>query len=109
MLQNKYEQEKTQNWNLVQKVFDQSYFNILDSIAPRDSTTQYFGINNEKIKQFLQADFRLYTYDKSVLQELRNWAFNSTRNYKVIVRDIYIARQKAESAVAALQKEYHLK
>jgi len=109
MLQNKYEHEKTQNWNLVQKVFNQGYFNILDSIAPRDSTTQYFEINNEKIKQFLQSDFRLYTYDKSVLQELRNWAFNSSRNYKVIVRDIYTARQKAESAVAALQKEYPLK
>ena len=30
MLQNKYDPEKTQNWNLVQRVFDQGYFNIMD-------------------------------------------------------------------------------
>ena len=74
MLQNKYEPEKSQNWNLVQRVFDQGYFNILDSIAPRDSTTKHFEMTDPKLSAFLNSNFPLYTYDKNLLQELRNWA-----------------------------------
>ncbi len=109
MLQNKYEPEKAQNWNLVQRVFDQGYFNSLDSIAPRDSTTTHFEANNEKLLHFLDTKILLYSYDQNVLQELRNWAYNSSRNYKVIVHDINSAKQKAGIAIEALKKEYHLK
>ena len=109
MLQNKYEPEKAQNWNLTQRVFDQGYFNSLDSIAPRDSTTRHFELNNEKLSRFLNTNIHLYSYDKNVLQELRNWAYNSSRNYKVIVHDINSAKQKADIAIEALKKEYDLK
>jgi hypothetical protein len=109
MLQNKYEPEKTQNWNLVQKVFDQGYFNMLDSIAPRDSTLKYFEMNNKKLSVFLNTNYPLYTYDKNVLQELRNWACNSSRNYKVIVHDSRSAKEKTHIIIEALRKEYHLK
>ncbi len=108
MLQNKYEPEKTQNWNLVQRVFDQGYFNILDSIAPRDSTTKHFEMYDPKLSAFLNSNFPLYTYDKNLLQELRNWAYNSSRNYKVIVNDIRTAKEKAQIVIEALKKEHHL-
>ena len=107
MLQTKYEPEKTQNWNLVQRIFDQGYFNILDSIAPRDSTTLHFEIKNEKLSQFLNTSFPLYTFEKNLMQELRNWAYNSSRNYKVIAGDIEVAKGKAQQAIEALKKEYH--
>jgi len=108
MLQNKYEPEKTQNWNLVQKVFDQSYFNILDSIAPRDSTGKHFGTNDKNLNSFLESNFPLFTGDKQLLRELRNWAYNSSRNYKVIVNDIQTLKEKAFIVIEALKKEYHL-
>jgi hypothetical protein len=108
MLQNKYEPEKIQNWNLVQKVFDQGYFTILDAIAPRDSTTRHFERNDEKLNHFLNSDYPLYSYDKTTLRELRNWALNSSRNYRIIVHDLYAANEKARLAIEALKKEYHL-
>ena len=108
MLQNKYEPEKAENWNLVQRVFDQSYFNTLDSIAPRDSTTIYFEMNNEKLSRFLNSDIQLYAYEKDLMHELKNWAYNSSRNYKVIIHDISTAKEKALIAIEALKKEYHL-
>ena len=109
MLQNKYEPEKTENWNLVQKVFDQSFFNILDSIATRDSTAMHFEMRDQRLFEFLNTDFSLYTYDKNVLRELKNWAYNSSRNYKVIINDIATAKEKAQRIIDALKKEYHLK
>ena len=108
MLQNKYEPEKTENWNLVQKVFDQGYFNILDSVAARDSSAIHFEIKDPKLSEFLNTNFPLYTYDKNVLHELRNWAYNSSRNYKVIVHDIETAKEKVELVVDALKREHHL-
>jgi hypothetical protein len=109
MLQSKYEPEKIQNWNLTQRIFDQGYFNTLDSIAPRDSTTKNFELNNQKLTSFLNANISLYSYDKNVLQELRNWAYNSSRDYRIIIHDINSAKQKAHAVIEALKKEYHLK
>ena len=44
MVQNKYEPEKAENWKLVQKVFYQEYFNILDKdpVLTRNSTIKNF-------------------------------------------------------------------
>jgi|SRR5688572_24751625 len=108
MLQNKYEPEKAENWNLVQKVFDQGNFNILDSIATRDSTAMHFEMRDQRLSEFLKGDYSLFTYDRNVLRELRNWAYNSSRNYKVIVNDIATAKEKATRIIDALKKEYHL-
>jgi len=108
MLQNKYEPEKTQNWNLVQKVFYQDYFNILDGNPhlTRDSTTAGF-LPGAQQDSFLNNNYPLYTYDKEVLFELKNWAYNSSRNYRVIIHDIRTARIKAEQLIEAIKKEYH--
>jgi hypothetical protein len=111
MLQNKYEPEKIQNWNLVQKVFYQDYFNILDNdpALARDSTVKGFTTNNARLDSFINTDYPLYTYDKNILFELKNWAYNSSRNYKVTVNDIKTMRAKAHNVIEGLKKEYHLK
>jgi hypothetical protein len=111
MLQNKYEPEKAENWNLVQKIFYQEYFNILDRdpALTRDSTVKNFMTDNPRLDSFLNEDYPLYTYDKNSLFELKNWAYNSSRNYKVIVKDIATMRTKAHEVIDALKKEYHLK
>lgn len=110
MLQNKYEPEKTENWNLVQKVFDQTYFNKLDSIkvASRDSTAKPFSPNDQELASFLNSNYPLLSYEKNVLNELKNWAYNSSRNYRVLIKDIHSAKQKALESIEALKKEYDL-
>jgi hypothetical protein len=111
MLQNKYEPEKAENWKLVQKVFYQEYFNILDKdpALTRDSTVKNFMTNDPRLDNFLKKNYPLYTYDKNILFELKNWAYNSSRNYKVILKDITTMRAKAHEVIDALEKEYHLK
>jgi hypothetical protein len=107
MLQNKYDPEKTQNWNLVQKVFYQDYFNILDAHPQltRDSTG--IGLTaNAQSDSFLKTDYPLYKYDKDILFELKNWAYNSSRNYRITIHDIKTARIKAQQLIEALKHEY---
>ena len=108
MLQNKYEPEKTQNWNLVQKVFYQDYFNLLDRDPQlaRDSTGSGF-LPGARQDSFLSKSYPLYTYDQSSLFELKNWAYNSSRNYRVIVNDLKTATMKAHRLIEALKQEYH--
>ena len=109
MLQNKYEPEKAENWKLVQKVFYQEYFNSLDKdpALTRDSTVKNFMPDDAGLDSFLNKDYPLYTYDKNILFELKNWAYNSSRNYRVIVRDIISMRTKAHEVIDALKEEYH--
>jgi len=109
MLQNKYEPEKAENWKLVQKVFYQDHFNILDKdpALTRDSTVKNFMTDNIRLDSFLNTNYPLYTYDKNILFELKNWAYNSSRNYRVIVNDIKMMRSKAHEVIDALKKEYH--
>jgi hypothetical protein len=107
MLQNKYEQDKTQNWNLVQKVFYQDYFNLIDADPhlARDSTGKGF-LPSAPRDSFLSRSFPLNTYDQNIFFELRNWAYNSSRNYKVLLNDLKTARRKAHELVEALKEEY---
>lgn len=109
MLQNKYEPEKKDNWSLVQKVFYQEYFNILDSdpVLTRDSTAKNIDENNVQLNNFINTNYPLYTYDKNVLFELKNWAYNSSRNYRVIVNDIESIRSKAYEVIESLKEVYH--
>ena len=109
MLQNKYEPEKSENWKLVQKIFYQEYFNILDKdpALTRDSTVKNFMTDNAGLDSFIKTNYPLYTYDKNSLFELKNWAYNSSRNYRVIVNDIKTMRSKAHEVIDALKKEYH--
>jgi hypothetical protein len=47
-------------------------------------------------------------YDKDLLQQLRNWAYCSSRNYRVEIQIFNAARVQATIAIAALKEEYHL-
>jgi len=93
----------------VQKVFYQEYFNSLDKdpALTRDSTVKNFMPDDAGLDSFLNKDYPLYTYDKNILFELKNWAYNSSRNYRVIVRDIISMRTKAHEVIDALKEEYH--
>lgn len=108
MLQNKYEPEKTENWNLVQKVFNQTYFNRLDAmpVASRDSTAKSFNLEDPELVQFINSDLPVNNVNQNTWFELRNWAYNSSRNYRVIIHDIGSARATAESCINGLKKEY---
>ena len=103
--QNRFEPQKIENWSLVQKVFDQSYFNSLDSLS-------HFAINvtvnDEKAMRFMNNNYPLLNYDKYLWQQLRNWAYCSSRNYRVEIQLFNAARLQAIIAIAALKKEYHL-
>ena len=103
--QNRLEPQKIENWSLVQKVFDQSYFNSLDSLSD-------FAINvsmsDERARRFINNNYPLLNYDKDLWQQLRNWAYCSSRNYRVGIQLFNAARLQAIIAIAALKKEYHL-
>jgi hypothetical protein len=103
--QNRFEPQKIENWSVVQKVFDQSYFNSLDSLSD-------FGINftvsDERAIRFMDNNYPLLSYDKDLWQQLRNWAYCSSRNYRVEIQLFTAARLQAIIAIAALKKEYHL-
>lgn len=110
LLQDKYEPEKIQNWNLVQKVFDQDYFDALDHIkaARKDSSGRFDNMNDPELVAFLNSNPPLNSYDKDVLFELKNWARNSSWSYRIQVGNLESALQKAGLAIEALEKEYHL-
>jgi hypothetical protein len=109
LLQDKYEPEKIENWNLVQKIFDQSVFDSLEAIigAARD-TTNIQLINNRALNAFKKKNYPLNTYDKSTLFELKNWASNTARNYRMLAIDIGDAKRKAKEAIEALKEEHYL-
>ncbi len=110
LLQDKYEPEKVQNWNLVQKVFDQTYFDRLDKIkaASRDSSSKVFLVSDQGLEPFLNTNYPLFTYEKAVWFELKNWAHNSSWSYRVQIGNINSARKKAQIIIEALKNEYHL-
>jgi hypothetical protein len=111
LLQDKYEPDKIENWKLVQKVFDNDYFDELDRIkaARKDSSGRNFNVAGEEVTAFFSKNIPLNTYDKSTLFELKNWARNTSGSYKIQVGNLESAMQRAYTAIDALKKEYHLK
>jgi len=105
LAQNRFEPQKIENWSLVQKVFDQSYFNSLDSLS--DFAINLI-VNDERAMRFMNNNYPLLSYDKALWQQLRNWAYTSSRNYRVEIQIFNAARLQAIIAIAALKKEYHL-
>ena len=93
----------------MQSVFDQSVFDTLESIkgAARDSTNVLLSHSNE-LDSFLNKDFPLKTDDKAVLFQLKNWAQNTSRNYKVLLKDVVSTKRKAIDAIETLKQKYHL-
>jgi len=105
LAQNRYEPQKIENWSLVQKVFDQSYFNSLDSLS---DIAINLTVKDERAMRFMNNNYSLLKYDKDLWQQLRNWAYSSSRNYRVEIQIFNDARFQAIVAIAALKKEYHL-
>jgi hypothetical protein len=110
LLQARFEAEKTENVKLVQKAFDQSVFDTLETIkgAVRDSAAN-ISLDTQALNVFLNKDFPLNTTDRTILFELKNWAGNTSRNYNILVKDIVHTKQKAIEAIEALKEEYDLK
>ncbi len=110
LLQDRYDTEKAENWILVQKVFNQSVFDTLENIkgAGRDSAID-ISIYNAALEPFFRKNFSLTNNDAATLSELRNWAENTSRNYRILLKDIPQTKQKAVDAIEALKKQYHLK
>ena len=108
LLQSRYDSEKTANWLLVQKVFNQSFFDTLETIkgAARDSAT-ILSEPGPELQTFLNKDIPLNAYDNTILFELRNWAENTSRNYRILLNDLPHTKQKAIETIEALKKEYH--
>jgi hypothetical protein len=105
LAQSRFEPQKIENWRLVQKAFDQSYFNSFDSLSDFAIT---LTMNDERATRFMNNNYPLLNYDKNLWQQLRNWAYTSSRNYRVEIQIINAARLQAMIAIAALKKEYHL-
>jgi hypothetical protein len=103
LAQNRFQPQKIENWNLVQKVFDQSYF-----YSTGDTTEFNLKLNEEKVTRYLSNNYALLTYDLSLIQQIRNWAYSSSTNYKVEIKLLNDAKRKSISAMDALKKEYHL-
>ena len=72
LAQNRFEPQKIENWSLVQKVFDQSYFNSLDSLS---DFAINLTVNDERAMRFMNNNYPLLNYDKDLWQQLRNWAY----------------------------------
>jgi hypothetical protein len=111
LLEENINPQKNDNWNLVQKVFDGSYFNTLQTIgaAGRDSASQASGADSDRFASFLNTNYPLLTYDKNTWTELSNRALTSSDAYRTLLGTVSMAKKQAEGALAALNQEYHFK
>src|SRR5690242_2897329 len=82
--------QKNDNWNVVQRVFDGSYFNTLETIgaARRDSASQTSQADMDRLGSFLDANYPLLTYDKNTWIELSNRALTSSYAYRTLIEAI---------------------
>lgn len=111
LLEDNISPEKTANWNLVQKVFDVSYFNTLQTIpaAGRDSASQTSRIDISRLDSFVTTNYPLLTYEKSIWMELSNRALTSSGAYRTLLETVNMAKQDAEETMVALKKEFDFK
>ena len=107
LLENNQTEDKSSNWKLVQKVFNGKYFVVLDNIksAAHDSSSN-IPLEDTILHRFLQTDLPLLTNDKSEMIELSNWAINSSRSSRTLLKTVSFAKEKAIEAMDALKKEY---
>jgi hypothetical protein len=104
--QNRLEPQKIENLNLVQKVFDQSYFYSLDSLS---DVAINLTVNDDKVIHFMNNNYPLLTYETDLIQQIKNWAYSSSRNYRIEIQLFNDAKLRDIIAMDALKKEYHLK
>ena len=109
LLQTRFDSEKAANWQVVQKIFDHSYFDTLETIkGAARSRTASLSTPNPYLKVFFDKDVPLNTYDETLLMELKNGAENTSRNYRILIRGIANTKQQAIEAIEALKTKYHL-
>jgi hypothetical protein len=103
--------QKNDNWNLVQKVFDASHFNTIQTIgaAARDSASQTSHSDEGLFNSFLNTNYPLLTYDKNIWMEISNRALTSSGGYRNLLTTVNMAKKQAEEALGALKEEYPLK
>src|ERR1700722_3881789 len=102
LVQNRFEPHKIENWNLVQKVFDQSYF-----YSPGDQEFN-LTLKDEKVIRYMDNNYPLLTYEPDLIHQIRNWAYSSSRNYRVEIELLNEAKLQANIAMDVLKKAYHL-
>ena len=109
LLEDNMNPQKNENWNLVQKVFDVSYFRILQTIgsAARDSASKTSLAGIHGLDSFINNNYPLLTYDKGIWMELSNRALTSSDGYSTVLKTVNRARIKAQDAIAALNKEFN--
>lgn len=108
LLEDEMDAEKNENWNLVEKVFDVSYFETFKQIpaARRDSASQLVQDGTERLDSVINKNYPLLTYDRNVWMELSNRALTSSDNYSTLIRTVSVAKKNAEVAIEALKEEY---
>jgi hypothetical protein len=109
LLEDNINPQKNENWDIVQKTFDCSYFKTLQNIgaAKRDSSIQTSQTGLDSLDSFMNTNYQLLTYDKNIWMELSNRALTSSDAYTVLLGDVDMAGKKAKEAIAALEEEYH--
>ena len=115
LAQNRFEPEKVENWKLIQQVFDQSYFynpgdsEISNKLNKSVGLTEFnLALNDEKVIRYMDNNYPLLTYEPDLIQQVRNWAYSSSRNYRVEIQLLNDAKSLAFKAMDELKKEYHL-
>jgi hypothetical protein len=108
LLEDEMNAEKNGNWNLVEKVFDVSYFKTFQQIpaARRDSASQPSEDGITRLDSILNNNYPLLTYDRNVWMELSNRALTSSDNYSTLLWTVSVGRKNAEETIEALKAEY---
>ena len=111
VLEDNIDLQKNENWNMVQRIFDGSFFNTIQTIrsAGRDSASQRSQEDIDRFNLFLNTNYPLLTYDKNIWIELGNRALTSSGMYRTLLRAVNMANKQAEEALEALNEEYHFK
>jgi hypothetical protein len=102
LAQYRFEPQKTENWNLVQKIFDQSYF-----YSSGDSEFN-LTLKDKKVIRYMDNNYPLLSYEPDLIQQIRNWAYCSSTNYRVEIGLLKEAKLQGIKAIDVLKKEYHL-
>jgi hypothetical protein len=56
----------------------------------------------------MDNNYPLLSYEPDLIQQIRNWAYSSSRNYRVEIELLNEAKLHAIVAMDVLKKEYHL-
>ena len=108
LLEDNISAEKAENWSLVQKVFDGFYFRKAQGIrtAARDSSMERSEADSDRLDTFVNANYPLMTYERTIWMELSNRALTSSAGYRTLLEAVIRAKQRAEDAMNGLKRKY---